>query len=128
MDTEGLGRKLLLTPSRDPRRTPEKQTVGTVTASQKMPSLQALSSSLNAGPGKGGCLGPRRGFWVPSGSLFPRTAASIYHVAEMTTELMRFEPEICICNGNELQFKRESVSVMRDFLLKFPQICLCNGN
>ena len=32
MDAEGLGRKLLLTPS-DPRRAPEKQTVGTVTAS-----------------------------------------------------------------------------------------------
>ena len=46
MDAEGLGRKPLLTPSGDPRRAPEKQTVGTVTASQKMPSLQALSSSL----------------------------------------------------------------------------------
>ena len=32
MDAEDLGRKLLLTPS-DPRRAPEKQTVGTVTAS-----------------------------------------------------------------------------------------------
>ena len=49
-------------------------------------------------------------------------------VAEMITELIRFEPEICICNRNQLEFKRESVSVMRDFLLKFPQICLCNGN
>ena len=36
MNAEGLGRKLLLTPSRDPHRTPEKQTVGTVTASHKM--------------------------------------------------------------------------------------------
>ena len=49
-------------------------------------------------------------------------------VAEMTTELIRLEPEICMCNGNELAFKRESVSVLRDFMLKFPQICLCNGN
>ena len=49
MDAEGLGRKLLLTPSGEPRRTPEKQTVGTVTASHKMLTLQALSSSLNAG-------------------------------------------------------------------------------
>ena len=49
-------------------------------------------------------------------------------VAEMITELIHFEPDICICNRNELAFKRESVSVMRDFLLKFPQICLCNGN
>ena len=38
-------------------------------------------------------------------------------VAEMMTELIRFEPKICICNGNSLEFKRESVSVMRDFLL-----------
>ena len=57
MDAEGLGRKLLLTPSGDPCRTPEKQTVGTVTACQKMLTLQALSSSLNAGAAKGGCLG-----------------------------------------------------------------------
>ena len=43
MDAEGLGRKLLLTPPpADPWRTPEKQTVGTVTASHKMLTLQAL--------------------------------------------------------------------------------------
>ena len=78
MDAEGLGRKLLVTPCGDPRRTLEKQTVGTMTASHKMLSLQALSSSLNAGTAKGGLPGPRRGFWVPSGSLSPRTAASIY--------------------------------------------------
>ena len=40
-----------------PRRTPEKQTVGTVTASPKMLNLQALSSSLNVGTAKRGCLG-----------------------------------------------------------------------
>ena len=49
MDAEGLGRKLLLTPSGDPRRTPEKQAVGSVTASHKMLTLQVLSSKLNAG-------------------------------------------------------------------------------
>ena len=49
-------------------------------------------------------------------------------VAEMITELIRFEPELCICNGNSLEFKRESVSAMRDLLLTFPQICLCNGD
>ena len=47
MDAEGLGRKLLLTPSGDPRRAPEKQTVGTVTAAQKMITLQALSDCLS---------------------------------------------------------------------------------
>ena len=49
-------------------------------------------------------------------------------VAEMITELIRFEPKICICNGINWDFRRESASVMRDFLLTFPQICLCNGN
>ena len=78
MDAEGLGRKLLLTRSSHPCRTPEKQIVGTVTATQKMLSLQALSSSLNAGAAKGGLPEPRRGFWVPSGSLSPRTAVSNY--------------------------------------------------
>ena len=57
MDAEGLGRKLLLTFPGDPRRTPEKQTLGTVTASRKMLTLQAFSSSLNAGTAKGGCVG-----------------------------------------------------------------------
>ena len=57
MDTEGLGRKLLLTPSGDPRRAPEKQTVGTVTTSHKMLTLQALSSSLNVGTAKRSSMG-----------------------------------------------------------------------
>ena len=52
MDAEGLA------PSEDPRRAPEKQTVGAGTASHKMPTLQALSSSLNAGTSKRGCLCP----------------------------------------------------------------------
>ena len=55
MDAEGLGRKLLL-PSGDPRRAPEKQTVGTVTAPHKMLALRALSSSLNADTAKRGTL------------------------------------------------------------------------
>ena len=49
MDAKGLCGKLLLTPSADPRRAPEKQTVGTVTASHNMLTLQALSTSPNAG-------------------------------------------------------------------------------
>ena len=53
MDAEGLGRKLLLTPPDDPRRT-EKQTVGTVTTSRQILTLQALSSPLNAGAAKRG--------------------------------------------------------------------------
>ena len=49
-------------------------------------------------------------------------------VAEILTELIRLGPEICISNGNKLEFKGKSVSVMKDFLLTFPQICFCNGN
>ena len=77
MDAAGLGRKLLLTPSGDFCRAPEKQTVGTVAASHKMLALQALSSSLNARTAKRRLPGPRRQFWVPSGSLSPKPAASI---------------------------------------------------
>ena len=47
-------------------------------------------------------------------------------VAEMISELISFEPEICIFNGSSLELNR--VSVMRDFLLTFPKICLCNRN
>ena len=46
MDSEGLGRKLL-------QQNPEKQTVGTVTASHKVLTLQALWSKLNAGTAAG---------------------------------------------------------------------------
>ena len=58
MDAEGLGRELLLTPFGDPHRTPKKKTVGTVTVL----TLQALSSSLNAGAAKGGSLGRGKAF------------------------------------------------------------------
>ena len=77
MDAEGLGRRLLLTPSGDPCRTPEKQTVGIVTASHKMLTLQALSSSLIASTGERGAAWAEERFAVPSGSLSPKTAASI---------------------------------------------------
>ena len=43
---EGLGRKLLLTSPRNPRKSPEKQTVGPVNISHKMLTLQVLPSSL----------------------------------------------------------------------------------
>ena len=78
MDADGVGRKLLLTFAGDPCRAPEKQTVGSVKPSHKMLTLQALSSSLNAGTAKGGYLGRGEVFWVPSGSLSLRMAASNY--------------------------------------------------
>ena len=52
----GFGWQTAANPSGGPRRAPEEQTVGTVTASQKMLTLQALSGSLNAGTAKRGCL------------------------------------------------------------------------
>ena len=42
--------------------TPEKQTVGTVTTSHKMPTLQALSSSRNASTAKRGSLDRGKAF------------------------------------------------------------------
>ena len=61
MDAEGLGHKLLLTHPGDPKG-PEKPTVGTVTASPYKLTLEALSSSLNAGTAKRGCLGRGKAF------------------------------------------------------------------
>ena len=52
------------------------------------------------------------------------TSPQITAVAEIITELVRFKPEICICDGNEFEFKRASVSIMRDLLLSLPQISL----
>ena len=65
MDAEGLGCKLLLTPPATPAEPHEKQTMGTVTASHKMLTLQALSSSLNVGIPKRGCLGRGKAFGRP---------------------------------------------------------------
>ena len=62
MDAEGLGRGLLLTPLGTPRKSLKSRTVGTVTASHKMLTLQALSSSLNAGTAKRGFLGQGKAF------------------------------------------------------------------
>ena len=61
MDAEGLGHKLLRNPLATPA-TPQNKTVGTVTASDKMLTLQALSSSLNARTAKRGCLGRGQAF------------------------------------------------------------------
>ena len=80
MDAEGLRRKLLLTPPHDPRGTPEKQTVGTVTASHKMLSLKALFELSQCQHCKGGLPGPRRGIWVPSGSLPPQNGHIQYTI------------------------------------------------
>ena len=79
MDAEGLGRKLLLTPFGDPRRAPEKQTVGTVSASHKMLTLQALSSSLNAGTAKRGCLGRGEAFGCPPAVRPPKRPRPFAH-------------------------------------------------
>ena len=81
MDAEGLGRNLLLPPFGDPRRAPEKQTVGTVTASHKMLALQALSSSLNlnAGTAKRDCLGRGEAFGCPPAVCPPKRPRPFAH-------------------------------------------------
>ena len=79
MDAEGLGRKLLLTPSDDPRRAPEKQTVGTVTASHKMLTLQALSSSLNTATAKGAAWAEERLFGCPPAVCPPKRPRPFAH-------------------------------------------------
>ena len=53
----GFGSQTAADPPWRPPTTPEKQPPGTVTASHKILPLQALSSSLNAGTEKRGCLG-----------------------------------------------------------------------
>ena len=82
MDAEGLGRKLLLTPCGNPRRAPEKQTVGTVTASHKMITLQALLSSLNASTAKRGCLGRGEAFGCPPAVCPPKRPRPFAHYGE----------------------------------------------
>ena len=74
-----MGRKLLLTPSGDPRRNPEKQTVGAATASHKMLTLQALSSSLNTGTAKGSCLGRGEAFGCPPAVCPPKRPRPFAH-------------------------------------------------
>ena len=58
----GFGSQTAADPASGPPTTPEKQTVGTVTASHKMLTLQALSSSLNAGNAKRGSLSRGKAF------------------------------------------------------------------
>ena len=80
MDAEGLGRKLLLTPSGDPRTAPpEKQTVGTVTASHKMLTLQALWSSLNANTAKRAASARREAFRCPPAVCPPKRPRPFAH-------------------------------------------------
>ena len=66
MHAEGLGHKPLLTPSGDPRR---------ISQNAHPASTFELSQSRHC---KERQPGPRKGFWVTSGSLSPKTAASIY--------------------------------------------------
>ena len=79
MDAEGLGRKLLLTPPLATPNSPEKQTVGTVTVSHKMLTLQAPSSSLNAGTGKRDCLIQGKAFGGPPAVRPPKRPRPFTH-------------------------------------------------
>ena len=84
-----MGRELLLTPSGDPCRALQKQTVGTVTASQKTLTLQALLSSLNAGAAKGGCLR----LWCPPAVCPPEQPLPFTHHRLSSNGAIRFDPK-----------------------------------
>ena len=58
----GFGSQTAADPPATPREPLENLTVGTVTASHKTLTLQALSSSLNASTAKRGCLGRGKAF------------------------------------------------------------------
>ena len=65
MDAEGLGRKLLLTPPpRRPSENPEKQTVGTVTASHKVLNPASTFEVSQSRHCKSRLPEPRKGSWV----------------------------------------------------------------
>ena len=68
MDAEGFGSQTAADPLWRPPKISEKQTVGTVTASHKMLTLQALSSSLAAGTAREAAWA-EVGFLVTSGDL-----------------------------------------------------------
>ena len=74
MDAEGLGRKLLLTPPPPPKQTPG--------SAWKADCGYCVSISRNAHPASTfefpSMPALRKGFWVTSGSLSPKTAASMY--------------------------------------------------
>ena len=84
MDAEGLGRKLLLTSLVAPAES-LKSRPWVLSQNANPVSTFELSRCRHC---KEGLPGPMRGFWVPSGSLSPKTAASICSVwiSESTPE------------------------------------------
>ena len=98
MDAEGLGCKLLLTPSV----TPEKQPVGVVTASHKMLTLQALSNSLNAGTAKKkNSLGREKAFRGPPAVCPPERPRPFTHCRKIVWKT------ILLCNRCACKFSKE---------------------
>ena len=73
MDAEGLGPKLLLTPSGDTRRAPDKQTVGTVTASHKMLTCRQIWRVAGRESGSPELLGSPR-----TSPEVPRTSPEVF--------------------------------------------------
>ena len=113
MDAEGLGRKLLLTLSGDPRRAHEKQTVGT----HKMLTLQALSSSLNAGTAKRGCLRRGEAFGCPPAVCPPKRPRPFAHCRRESQTLV-WKPRFTEPWGVSLvpQYARISVVFVKQLL------------
>ena len=58
-----------------------------------------------------------------------RTQKMSYRCSQSDYRIQAYRARnLYICNGNELECKRESVSAMRDLRLTFPPICFCNGS
>ena len=73
MDAEGSGRELLLTlwwPPQNPRKKAARGYCDSISGNANPANTFELSQRRRC---KGRLPGPRRGFWVPSGSLSPRT-------------------------------------------------------
>ena len=94
MDAEGLCRKLLLTPPDNPRKTPEMQTLVTVTASHKVLTLQALSHSLNLGRKKTNKQKTHKHFCDgPCGTIVP---GSLLQVPVVPRVNLLFSAKVCV--------------------------------
>ena len=78
----GFGSQTAADPPLATPRQPEKQTVGAVTASHKMLSLQALSSSLNASTAKRGSLSRGKAFEWPLAVCPPKRPRPFTHYRE----------------------------------------------
>ena len=106
---EGLGRKLLLTPLV----TPAEPLKSSMTASQKMLTLQTLKFELSqCWRCKEGLPGPRRGFWVPSAfgsppAISPQNGRAHLHIVDFRGPKNGAFGKPCLCPAKKRGFWRK---------------------